>query len=501
MSCVLGIDLGTSSVKVVLFDAESAHSMAHAQVEYPVHKPRPNEAVQSPEAWWDATVTAIQQVLEQAHGRSPVAIGLSGQMHGTVLLGRDGAVLHPAIIWADQRSAQEAHDLPLLLGEERTLQQTGTLPSAGFMGSTLYWIQRHQPSLLEHAHAFLLPKDYIRFRLTGEIGTDFTDGAGTGLLDIRQRVWATPIIEAIGLSVDRFPTLHASEQVVGTVLPSVARLLGLGDGVRVVAGVADQVAQALGNGLIHQGQVSVTVGSGGQVFAPLHLTDQRADARLHLFNHAVPNTHYALGAILSAGLSLRWLRNVLGLADHPQAYALLSDEASQVAVGADGLFFLPHLSGERTPHMDPLARGGFIGLTHYHQRGHMARAVMEGVTFALRQALELVEGLAQPSDRIVIAGGASESAVWRQIQADVFARPLQQSMLHEQTVVGASLLGGVGAGLYRNFDEAIQSVAQYDAPTLPHAPHVRAYEAHYQEFCQLYPLLRHTFARMTTPPA
>ena len=493
MPYVLGIDLGTSSVKTALFDVDRSRIIAQSQAEYPLHKPRPNEAVQHPEAWWQATVSTVQQVMAQADGQHPLAIGLSGQMHGTVLMGQGGRVLHPAIIWADQRSAQEAHDLPLVVGEERYLQLSGTLPATGFMASTLYWLKRHQPDLLAQTQAFILPKDYVRFRLTGTLGTDFTDAASTGLLDIRQRVWASPLLEIIGLSADQFPTLYASEQVVGTLTPQAAHDLGLPSTVQVVAGAADQVAQALGNGLIETGRVSVTVGSGGQVFAPLRLTDQRADARLHIFNHAVPNTYYALGAILSAGLSLRWLRGIVGLDSNPQAYALLSAEAEQIGAGADGLFFLPYLSGERTPHMDPLARGGFIGLTHYHQRGHMARAVMEGVTFALRQALELVEGIAQPAESIVIAGGASESAVWRQIQADVFARPLQKSLIQEQTVVGASVLAGVGIGLYEDFHHAVRMVAQYDAPTLPNASAVLAYEARYQKFCELYPLLKPIF--------
>jgi xylulokinase len=495
MSYLLGIDIGTSSAKAILFDPDRVAVVAVANHEYAIHKPAPDRAEQNPDDWWHATFDVIRRVLSQVKSSEVAAIGLSGQMHGGVFLGKDAQPLCPAIIWADQRSTDASLTLIESLGEGRYAAIAGTLPAVGFLASTLVWIKQHNPALLERINQFVLPKDYVRLRMTGEIATDISDAASTALFDIRKRDWSSEILNAAGLPTSICPRLYASSSVAGFLTRQAAEALGLRTGLPVVAGCADQPAQAIGSGLIAPGKASVTTGTGGQVFTPVHARfDQvKTDPRLHVFNHAVPDTWYILGAILAAGLSLRWLRNLTGLEGQGDAYSILSAEASSVSLGADGLIFLPYLSGERTPHMDALARGSFIGLSYHHRRGHLARAVMEGVAFALRQTLEISLALGGTVERIIVAGGGAESGIWRQIQADVLGLPLQKTLLTEQAGVGAALVAGVGTGVYKNFNEACSNTVRYDSLTEPNANNHARYNELYNKYLELYPRLRDDF--------
>jgi xylulokinase len=420
-------------------------------------------------------------------------------MHGTVLVDQNGKPLHPAIIWADQRTAETPQKLIETVGIEQYVATTGTLPAAGFMGATLVWLAEHEPALLERAYKVILPKDYVRFKMTGEIGTDVTDAAGSGIFDVNQKQWASEIVRQAGIPDPILPVVLESSAIAGRLTAEAAKMLGLQAGVPVISGCGDQPAQAIGNGLIAPGMASVTTGSGGQVCVPLAPTSggARGDRRVHVFNHAVPDMWYVLGAILSAGLSLRWLRGVTGLDGNPEAYRIFSAEAAQVSPGADGLIFQPYLSGERTPHMDGLARGSFIGLSYHHTRGHLARAIMEGVAFALRQALEISLSLGGQIDRVIAGGGGSESDVWRQIQADIFGLPLQQTTLTEQASVGAALLAGVGAEVYRDFSDACRQAVYYGSTTEPDSTRHAVYNECYEQFVALYPRLRGDFHRLS----
>lgn len=491
---LLGIDIGTSSVKAVLFDPEGEQVIASAGQEYPIHKPAPDRAEQNPDDWWNATVSVVQQVIHQT-GADVTAISLTGQMHGPAFIGEDHTPIHPAIIWADQRSADVIDTITDLIGAERWTHITGTLPAAGFMSATLYWLAQHDPDLLARTHRVILPKDYILLKLTGELSTDVSDAAATSLFDVTEIAWSQPIIEALGIPPDIFPAVLPSDAVAGQVRPDAAALLGIRAGVPVVAGCSDQPAQAIANGLTTPDKAAVTLGTGGQVFVPVIRQDGQAlpvDRRIHVFNHAVPGMWYELGAILSGGLSLRWLRNTLGVAD----YATLSAEASDVPPGASGLIFLPYLFGERTPHMDAQARGAFIGLSYDHTRAHMARAVMEGVAFAMRQTLEICLELSREARQnrpvqIIAAGGAMDVPLWRGIMADVLNRPLRRSLIPDQSPVGAALLAGAGTGVYADIVAA--SRAEYGEPTPPEPANVDHYEALYQQYARLYPLLRGEF--------
>lgn len=502
MTVLLAIDIGTSSGKAILFDAEQGRLLGSAAQEYPVDKPAPDRAEQHPDDWWDAVTAIVPRLLAETgiSEERVAAIGLTGQMHGTILVDDAHQPVHPAIIWADQRAVDEVKTLIDWFGADEYAALTGTLPATGFMVASFLWLARHQPEILEKSRYVLLPKDYVRLKMTGNIGTDISDAAATGMFDVANGRWAEAIISKIGIDASIFPRVYASAEVTGTLTASAAEMLGLKAGTPVIAGCADQPAQALTNGLINPGSASMTTGTGGQVFVPLiHQSGEKlpTDPRLHVFNHAMPDRWYTLGAILSAGSALRWLRGVTGLATTPDAYAILSAEAAQVKAGSDGLIFLPYLVGERTPHMDPQARGAFIGLSAYHGRGHLARAVMEGVTFALKQTLDLSLSLAGDVGTIIVSGGAVESDVWRGIQADIFGVPLRKTTQPEQTCVGAALLAGIGCGIYADYDSAVEKVAVQGHITEPNAANHARYMALYDQFVHLYPHLKPDFHRLT----
>lgn len=499
MALLLGIDIGTSSAKAVLYDPEMRTVIAAAGQEYPIHQPMPDRSEQNPEDWWNAAVSVTQRVIAESGRRDVAGIGLCGQMHGVTLVDGAGLPVRPSIIWADQRCGEEVKALVEMIGAARYAQIAGTLPAVGFTAPLLLWLKRHEPESLEHSHALLFPKDYVRLRMTGEIASEPSDAAASGIFAVAESRWADEIIGAAKLPTHILPPLLRSDGLAGHLTKQAADELGLAAGIPVAAGCADQPAQALANGLIAPGKASITVGSGGQVCSPLRMPVNGVlptDPRLHVFNHAVPQTWYVLGAILSAGLSLRWLRRAVGLEGREDAYALFSQEAAGVAAGSNGLIFLPYLTGERTPHMDGQARGAFIGLTSYHERAHLARAVMEGVSFALRQALELSLALGGGTDVIIMAGGAAESETWRGILADVIGIPLRKSLMREQAGVGAALLGGMAAGVFTDVESASLATAQYSEQTMPNLENQRRYLALYEQFCGLYPLLKGEFGKL-----
>jgi xylulokinase len=494
MTALLGIDLGTSSVKAVVID-ESARVLSVASHEYPILTPHPGWAEQDPQAWWKSTVLAVRQAVTEA--AVPIAgIGLSGQMHGFVMVDSAAQPLGNVIMWADQRSVTEVDEIFARVGRDRLATIAGTAPATGFMAATLLWLLKHDPARLDRTAACLLPKDYIRLRLTGNIAAEVTDASATALFDVRQRTWSTEIVDVLGLPGRILPQVIESSELAGTLVPDAADALGLKAGIPVVAGCADQVAQAIGNQLLNPGNGSVTLGSGGQVFVPLDRPMIDANLSLHNFCHAPTDRWYLLGAMLAAGLSLRWLRDTLGLKDDPNAYPYLASLAAEVPPGADGLFFLPYMAGERSPLMDPLARGCFIGLTLRHERGHLARAIMEGVAFALRQIVETMIGAGAPVNRLLAAGNGLASPIWRQIVVDVLARPLYMSSGRERTGVGTALLAGIGADIYADYAQTQQLVAENLSVTEADTSRARFYEEKYQQFISLYPLLKPVFPHL-----
>jgi xylulokinase len=486
--CLLGVDLGTSSVKAVVID-ETGRLLNTRSREYVIHSLQPGRAEQYTQDWWNATVAAVREAVHAL--QHPVAaLGLSGQMHGTVLVDEDDKSTAPAIIWADQRSVEEVEEFTSLVGNELLKKTAGTAPAAGFMGPTLLWLKHHEKKLIEKSRWCMLPKDFIRLRLTGECATEASDASSTALFDICRRTWSFDIIEKIGLPKNLFPPVLEPAQIAGKLRKEMADELGLPAGIPVVAGCADQVAQAVGNGLLDPGNGSVTVGSGGQIFIPIGKPVRNEGLNVHVFCHAPVDRWYIMGAILTAGLSLRWFRDLLQLTGEADAYDRLSELAGSVKPCAGGVLFLPYLAGERSPLMDPRARGCFIGLTLRHGAAHLARAIMEGVAFALRQVLDTIEALDVQVGRLLAAGNGLVSPVWRQIVADVLNRPLHLSHDSEQTGRGAAMVAGVGAGIYRDYAELLEIVPSKTEVTKPVSSNVKLYKEQYRRFRKIYPILK-----------
>ncbi|MAS35824.1 MAG: xylulokinase [Anaerolineaceae bacterium] len=495
---LLGIDIGTSSVKTLIWDADTGQARASATQEYPVHQPRPGYAEQDPADWWNAVVHTMRAAIEKAS--VPVdkigGIGLSGQMHGGVCINAAHQPVRPAIIWADTRSKPQVDDLLRRIDSADMAQHASGPPAAGFMAPTLMWLQQHEPEMLAQTEVFLLPKDYVRLKLTSEPGTDVSDAAATWLLDVRSGQWSGWLVEQCGLDTRYLPRVAQSADVVGTVTPQAAAELSIQAGIPVIAGCADQPAQALGYGLYRPGVALATIGTGGQMYLGMDQPQTDPHMRFYLYNHAMPNHWYAAASILAGGLALRWLRDTLGLKNRPDAYQHLSELAAQTPPGADGLVFLPHLAGERTPHMDPLASGLFLGLRLHHGAGHLARAVMEGVTFALHDCLRLVSAVQQPG-QIIISGGAASSPVWQQIQADIYGQPVWLSRGENHACVGAALLAGVGCGIYPSMDEAAAQLPQPSEPIEPIRDNMAFYAQRESIYRGLYAKLKDDMHRLS----
>jgi xylulokinase len=493
MSSLLGIDLGTSSVKVVVSTLEGGIE-GIGTAEYPILTPQPDYAEQEPADWWRATVSAVRQAVREAGNPQVLGVGFSGQMHGFVAMGKDQRPLRPAIIWADQRSATLLSEIRERVGTELLATTCGTAPAAGFLISSLLWLQKHEPKVLDRTLALLMPKDYLRFKLTGEIGTDASDAAASGIFNVRERVWADEVIERLQFPRSIFPQVHPSAKVIGTLRSSPAEELGLAPGIPVSVGCADQPAQAVGNGLIDPPLGSVTIGTGGQAFAPLATPLMDAQLRLHTFCHAPEARWYLLGAMLSAGMALRWLRATLG--SERWSYSEMDKTAAGVNAGSEGLVFLPYLVGERSPLMDPRAKGSFVGLTLRHGPGHMVRALLEGVAFALRQITDAMAECGAELNRLVASGNGLASPLWRQILADVLNRPLYQGKdkhAAERAGVGAALISGIAIGTIDGYEQAQRFAPTFDVLTEPNPQTAEAYESQYRRFVELYPRLKSWF--------
>lgn len=491
---MVGIDVGTSSTKSVVLAADGEVLGAASQT-YPVNTPRPGWAEQDPDGWVDAAIRTVRDAVERANVKPEAvrALGLSGQMHGTVCVGASGRVLRPAIIWADQRSADQVVEIIDLLGRERLAAYTGNPLATGFMLPSWCWLQAHEPALAQEVRWLLLPKDYVRYRLTGEIGTEPSDAASTSLFDPAARGWSRPLLEALEIDSRFLPPVHPSAEVAGSLLPEVAAAMGLKPDVPVIFGGSDQAMQALGNGVVEPGVVSSTIGTGGQLFAPTARpvvdvpTEGEPGLRMHSYCHVLPDRWHVETAMLSAGLSLRWLRDqVLG----GGSYGALADAARSVPPGADGLLFQPYLAGERTPHMDPRARGSFVGLTRRHGRAHLVRAVMEGVVLGMRQGLDVMRRLGVPVDRVVASGGGTQHRLWLQLQADIYNCPIHRTETLEAAATGAAMLAGVGAGVYEDVDAAIAAaVRRHGEVVEPDRLRATIHARQYETFVRLYPAL------------
>ena len=488
-SLLMGVDLGTSSTKTVVIDP-GGRLLSCAAQEYRVDTPQPGWAEQDPHVWWGAAQDTMRQALAEA-AASPAdiaAIGLSGQMHGAVCLDATGRPVRPAIIWADQRSSAQVARVYHTLGAERLGLWTANPLAVGFMLSSLLWLRELEPETYRQTAHVLLPKDDLRYRMTGQLGTEPSDASSTSLFDTVRRRWCDPLLEALGIDANLLPPVHESAEITGELASDFAAAAGLHEGTPVVCGGSDQAMQALGNGIVEPGVLSCGIGTGGQLFAPVAAPVYDAQLRLHLFCHAMPQSWHLEAGVLSAGLALKWLRdNVL----EGHTYQELADLAETTPPGAEGLFFAPYLAGERTPHMDPKARAGFFGLTLRHTRAHLARSVMEGVVFALRQGLDLMLDLGVPVERVVASGGGARHPLWLRLQADIFDRPIYRTRTAESAAFGAALLAGVGVGVYPDAPTSCRNTVRWrDEICRPNPDNVARYREAYETYRALYPALR-----------
>jgi len=502
MSVFLGIDIGTSGTKTLAMDA-SGKILADVMETYPCYVPKPLWSEQDPEDWWKATIKSVGKVMKKAKLKPAEvkAIGLSGQMHGSVFLDKRNKVVRRAILWNDQRTAAECAEMEAAVGGRKKLIKLVANPAlTGFTAPKILWLRNHEPRKFDKTCKVLLPKDEIRRRMTGEFATEVSDASGMLLLDVAKRNWSKKLLSALELDIDLLARCYESEDVTGTLTPEAAKLLGLTTDCVVVGGAGDCAAGAVGNGIVNRGVLSTSIGTSGVMF--VHSDEVKIDpaGRVHTFCHAVRGKWHMMGVNLSAGGSLQWFRNQLCQADVAKArrakteiYDLLTAEAEAVKAGSEGLFFLPYLSGERTPHADPDARGCFVGLTLAHSRGHMIRSIMEGVTYSMRDSLEIFAGLGVPVRQIRASGGGSRSPLWRQIQADVFGRKVVTINTEEGPAYGVALLAAVGAGEFKNIREACKATIRVVQETSANRAARMYYDRAFPIYQQLYGSLKDDF--------
>jgi xylulokinase len=491
---LLGIDVGTGGTRVVLLDADGRVLGSSTAAHPPFASPHPGWAEQNPDDWWAAVCSAIPECLTRGKtAASEISgIALTGQMHGLVLLDRDERVLRPSIIWCDQRTEVECSEITEKIGAARLIELTANPALTNFTLPKIWWVQKHEPEVWARAGAILLPKDYIRLRLSGSRATDVADASGTLLFDVANRQWSRAMMEASRLNPDLLPTVFESCEISGHVSDEGARATGLRAGIPIVTGAGDQAAGAVGAGIVRPGTVSATIGTSGVVFAATAGPVRDPAGRIHTFCHAVPHRWHVMGVTQSAGYSLRWFRDQFGAGGDPagDAYERLMTEADAAPAGADGLLWAPYLMGERTPYLDPLARGALVGISATHTRAHVIRAILEGVAFSLRDTLTIFAELKIPVESIRLSGGGARGSLWRQIQADIFGMPVGVLEVEEGPAYGVALLAGVGVGAWPTVEKACDATVRVSKRIEPSPENVALMNRQYVAYRKLYPALR-----------
>lgn len=506
MAYLIGIDLGTSGTKTVLFD-EYGKVIASAMAEYPLYQPQNGWAEQDPDDWWNAVITTVHQVFADSRiaPESVAGIGISGQMHGLAILDKAGNPLRRSILWCDGRTTEECAEITQKLGKERLIQITANPALAGFTAGKILWVRRHEPELYQKCAHILLPKDYVRYRLTDEFATDVSDASGMNLMDVANRCWSGEVLDALEIDRLLLAEMYESCEITGTVSQSAAALTGLAAGTPVAGGAGDNAAAAVGTGVVTQGKAFTTIGTSGVVFAHSDQVTIDPQGRVHTFCAAVPGAWTTMSCTLAAGLSLKWLRDTLFTEERHTAagmgvdpYYLMDRQAARVPIGANHLLFLPYLMGERSPLLDERCRGVFFGLSAIHTKYDMLRAVLEGVTYSQRQCLDVLRGMGVQPKEMLTCGGGGSSPLWRQMLADVFGCPVKTVASKESPALGAAILAGVGAGLYSSVQEACGQMIETNLAQLPDREASAKYEPYYQLYGSLYPALKESFATLST---
>lgn len=501
---LLGIDVGTSGVKTLLI-SENGYSLSSVTHEIPMYTPRPLWAEQNPEDWWEATVNSIKSLLSKTNisPKTIMGIGLTGQMHGLVLLDKDGSVLRPCIMWNDQRTAVQCERMTDYIGFENVIRYTGNQILPGFTAPKIKWIEENEPHIYEKIAKFLLPKDYIRYKLSGEYFSEVSDASGTALFDVKNRKWSREMLEAFNVPLEWLAEIEESQIITTYVNRHASAESGLCAGTPIVGGGGDQAAQAIGSGIIREGESSATLGTSGVIFAASDSYRVHQDGILHAFCHAVPNKWHLMGVMLSAAGSFKWFKEVLGEPENEIArkkggnpYEIFTSMAEKVPAGSEGLIFLPYLTGERTPYPDPNASGVFFGLTLRHKKQHLIRAILEGVSYGLRDSLELMLKLGLNTKEVRASGGGARSPVWLQIMSDIFKQEIKTVNSTDGAAYGAALLAAVGVGFFNNVFDACEKsikIIEYYHPS----DSKLLYDDFYSVYKGLYPALKPFFKKNT----
>jgi xylulokinase len=505
MPYMMGIDVGTTGTRAVVVRPDGHVVGAATGDHQPMRMPKPGWAEQDPADWWQAAIVAVRAALANAglKGADIAAIGLSGQMHGVVLLDQTYAVIRPALIWCDQRSQAQCDWITAQVGSERLIQLVSNPALTGFSAPKLLWVRDNEPENYERAAHFLLPKDFVRFHLTGEFATEVSDASGTLLFDVTNRRWSSEMLGALDVDSKLLPRAYESPEITGQITRETAVVTGLKAGTPVVGGGGDQASSAVGNGIVLPGLTSATLGTSGVIFTYTEAPKLDPQGRIHTFCHAVPGKWHVMGVTQGAGLSLRWFRENFGESEawyarqtDVDSYDLIIKEAEKIAPGSEGLLWLPYLMGERTPYLDAQARGMWFGLTAAHTRAHLIRSILEGVAFSLRDSLEIFQELEIPVKQIRASGGGSRSFLWRQIQTDIYGKELVTLRTAEGSAFGAALLAGVGARIYASVQESAREAIQIRERMTPQAANVRRYDKQYQIYRSLYPAVRELAHRL-----
>ena len=512
----LGIDVGTGGTRALIMDTAGRVISSGTEEHVPFASPQPGWAEQDPLDWWRACGIAVKKALQKSGIRAEeiASIGFSGQMHGAVLLDAAGEVVRPALIWCDQRTEKQSRELSEQFTTEKLIQLTCNPPLTNFTLTKILWVRENEPQLWARVRHIMLPKDYVRFRLTGDRAIDQADASGTLLLDVAKRKWSDEVLSGTGIDKSFLPALYESPDVCGKLNAEGAAATGLKIGTPVVAGAGDQAAGAVGMGIVRAGVVSATIGTSGVVFAATDRPALDPRGRLHTFCHAIPGRWHVMGVTQAAGLSLRWFRDTFGVASREgtasavpnspgekgalapavspaprDPYEFLSEEAATAPPGAEGLLWAPYLMGERTPHLDPNARGALVGITPSHHRAHIVRAILEGVAFSLKDSFSIFEEMQVPVTQIRLGGGGARSPLWRQIQADVYAHEVELVAAEEGAAYGAAILAAVGAKHFASVDQACDAVIQIASRVAPNPDNSFLLQKNYGSFRRLYPAL------------
>lgn len=499
MKYLIGIDLGTSGTKTVLFD-ENAKPIASKTVEYPMYQEKNGWAEQKPEDWWLAAKEGLNAVCKKVTPGDIAGIGIAGQMHGLVMLDKEGKVLRPSIIWCDQRTGKECQEITEKVGAKRLIEITANPALTGFTASKILWVRNNQPEIYSNCAHILLPKDYLRYMLTGDFATEVSDASGMQLLDIPGRCWSAEVCQKLDIDMALLPKVYESPEITGVISKEAALATGLKEGTPVVGGAGDNAAAAVGTGVVTDGKAFTTIGTSGVVFAHSSRIAIDPKGRVHSFCCAVPGAWHVMGVTQGAGLSLKWFRDQFcrseieaagGMGTDP--YVLMDKQAENVPIGCNKLFYLPYLMGERTPHLDPDCRGVFFGLSAIHTKYDMLRAVMEGVTYSLCDCMEILKEMGTGVEEMLACGGGGSSPLWRQMLADAYGCPVRTVASKEGPALGAAILAAVGAGIYPSVEEACSKLIKLNPPQKPVEENTEKYRSLHSFYRTLYPALEESY--------